>query len=338
MKIDFVVTWVDPSDKEWLKKKRSFEKAQGVGTDITTTDNRDVRYRDYGFFKYFFRCIEKNAPWVHRIFLVTDGQIPDFMRASHPKLKVIDHRDFIPEEYLPTFNSSPIELNLHRIPGLSEHFVYFNDDMFLTDAAEPEDFFVEGKPLDMFALQPVVANPDNPVMTRVLQNEALILSKHFDKRSYILHNIPGVFKPGYPVKNFVYNALELAFPRFTGFYNVHGPMNLCKSTFEKLWNLEGEALSATCSNKFRSDSDVPIYVFKDYQKLTGNYHPVNMERDFGYYELSDSNRRLCHDIRKHTHKFICINDPNRDFNVKKARKQVIKAFQSAYPEKSSLEK
>ena len=121
--IDFVITWVDGSDENWQKKKRKY---------IEDKAGDEVHYRDWGLLRYLFRSIEKYAPWVHRVYLVTDGQTPEWLNTEHKKLVVTDHKDFIPAEYLPTFNSHTIELNLHRIRGLEEQFVYFNDDFLLT--------------------------------------------------------------------------------------------------------------------------------------------------------------------------------------------------------------
>ena len=98
-------------------------------------------------------------------------------------------------QYLPTYNSHTIELNLHRIPGLSENFVYFNDDVFLIRPVTPQHFFKNGKPCDMLALQPVVANPANPVMSHIFLNNTLVLSKYFNKRENIRHQWRNYFKP-----------------------------------------------------------------------------------------------------------------------------------------------
>ncbi len=339
-KIDFVVTWVDSSDEAWRLRKEKFSGESGKNneTGAWAVDSRDERYRDLDIFRYFFRSIEANAPWVNRIFLVTDDQVPDFLDTKHPKLRLVSHKEIIPETYLPTFNSNAIEMFLHRIPGLSETFVYFNDDIFLNTPVKPKDFFVEGKPVDMFAFQPVVANPANPVMSHILQNDALVIARHFDKRAYVLHNPGKVFKPGYPVKYFVYNALELCFPKFTGFYDVHCHMNLLRSTFETLWELEPEILGNTASHKFRNREDVTIYLMRDYQKMTGNFYPVNLEKESGYYDVSDDNRRVCADIRRHIHRYICINDTGKNYSVKRASKQLQRAFEAAYPHKSSYEK
>ena len=88
------------------------------------------------------------APWVNHIYFVTWGHIPSWLNTDHPKLTVVKHEDYIPKQYLPTFSSHPIELNMHRIRGLSEQFVYFNDDTFIINKMEPEDFFRNGLPRD----------------------------------------------------------------------------------------------------------------------------------------------------------------------------------------------
>jgi hypothetical protein len=96
--------------------------------------------------KYFFRGVEKFAPWVNNVFFVTFGHYPTWLNLKHPKLKFIKHEDYIPKRYLPTFNSHTIELNYHRINELSNHFVYFNDDMFIINHMNQSDFFENGVP------------------------------------------------------------------------------------------------------------------------------------------------------------------------------------------------
>ena len=114
MDIDFVIPWVDGTDSQWSQKCSRFLPENSA--------LEECRYRDWGLLKYWFRAVECYAPWVRKIHFVTDGQIPDWLNTEHPKLHVVNHGDYIPKEYLPTFSSHTIELNLHRIAGLSEHF------------------------------------------------------------------------------------------------------------------------------------------------------------------------------------------------------------------------
>ncbi len=122
---------------------------------------------------------------MNQIYFVTWGHIPSWLNLSHPKLKVVRHEEFIPTDYLPTFSSHPIELNLHRIKGLSERFVYFNDDTFLIRPVLQEDFFKNGLPRDC-CIETAIAqdNIDDPFAHILLNNTALV-NMHFKKREGI---------------------------------------------------------------------------------------------------------------------------------------------------------
>lgn len=134
-KIDFVILWVDNNDPIWQNAFRSY-----LPQSQYTDDTRYIRYRNWDNLRYWFRGVEKFAPWVNKVHLVTCGQIPDWLNLNVPKLHFVKHSDYIPAEYLPTFNSDTIILNLHRIEGLSERFVLFDDDCFLIDKVEPKRF------------------------------------------------------------------------------------------------------------------------------------------------------------------------------------------------------
>ena len=125
--IDLVYLWVDGSDVEWQKEKQ-FWRTKEEALDVQS-DNIG-RYFDNNELKYSLRSAEKYAPWIRKIFIVTNGQVPKWLNTDHPKIKLIFHKDIIPAEYLPTFNSCAIECFLSNIPNLSEHFLYANDDMF----------------------------------------------------------------------------------------------------------------------------------------------------------------------------------------------------------------
>ena len=108
--IDFVIAWVNGSDPVWLKEK---EKFCGI-----TIESEESRFRDWGLLRFWFRGIERFAPWVNRIHFITYGHLPEWLNTGHPKIHIVNHKEFIPEKYLPTFNSHTIELNFHRIPCL----------------------------------------------------------------------------------------------------------------------------------------------------------------------------------------------------------------------------
>lgn len=329
--IDFVVTWLDGNDPAWRREKEAY--ASGSGEDA-----REERYRDFGLFRYWFRGVEQFAPWVRQVHLVTCGHLPEWLDISCPKLHVVRHADIIPGEFLPTFNSNVIEIYLHRIEGLSEQFVYFNDDIFVTRAVKQEDFFRRGLPCDMLALQPVVANPDNPVMSHLFLNNALVLAKYFDKRANIRSQWRNYFHVGYPPLYFFYNMLELAFPRFTSFYTQHGPMPFLKSTFFELWEKEGEALSVMSNNRFRSAADLTPYLFREYQKLTGRFRAKNIQKNFAYYPMEGDIGRLLRAIARQKKKLLCVNDgAMSEEQARAAGEAVAAAFEQILPQASRFE-
>lgn len=163
--IDAVVTWVDGSDRQWGDRRdrarAEAEAAVAVSTEgadqaaarssgstdsadsTESADSGDHRFRDRGELRYCLRSIAAYAPWIRHVYLVTDDQVPDWLAAEHPGLTVVHHRElFADPEVLPVFNSHAIETQLHRIPGLAEHYLYFNDDVFLGRPQRPQDFFL----------------------------------------------------------------------------------------------------------------------------------------------------------------------------------------------------
>ena len=112
---DFIYLWVDGNDPKWLEKKRRH------GGDAISSVGR---YVDNQELKYSLRSVEKHIPWIRKIFIVTDNQIPKFLDTKHSKIEIVDHTEIIPKEYLPSFNSSVIEHFIHNIPNLSEHFLF----------------------------------------------------------------------------------------------------------------------------------------------------------------------------------------------------------------------
>ena len=325
-----MITWVDGSDPEWKEQKKKY------CADIYSDDHVE-RYRDWGLLRYWFRGVEKYAPWVRKIHFITDGQIPSWLDVSNPRLHVVKHEDYLPKDILPTFNSCVIENQMHKLEGLAEHFVYFNDDMFLIHYVKKEYFFQNGLPCDMLALQPVVANPKNPVMSQTFLNNTLILSKHFTKRKEMLSHPGRFFHVGYPVKYFCYNILELCFPQMTGFYTIHGASPFLKETFEAVWKLEEDILRETSKGRFRNRADINQYLFREWQKLSGKFVPRNVLKDLGYFEIGTENEKLCNCIRKHKKKMVCINDVGAGGDEAAVRKKLIASFDEILPRKSSFE-
>ena len=333
--MDFVLTWVDGSDPDWLKEKKKYD---GSGVSV---DNQRKRYEDLGLLRYWFRGVEQCAPWVRRIYFVTFGHVPDWLNTSHEKLRVVDHWSFIPGAYLPTFNSNAIDVNLHRLPGLSDRFVYFNDDVFLLKRAVPEDFFIGELPRDLLAFQPVIANDEDGFMPYIYLNNSMILAKHFKKRPGVAKAPLHYFHPGYPPLYFCYNALELFFPKYTGFFTTHGPSPLRKDTIETIWKEEFLALDQTSKNRFRSRTDVSQYLFREWQKLSGDFVPSNIAKDLRHIPITDEKWKrqgLYQTIAKRKTKFLCIFEQYSPGETGKVKAGLKRAFEEAFPVKSGFER
>lgn len=253
-KIDFTITWVDPADPLWLQEKKKYaEKKDG--------DDRVIRYRDWDLLKYWFRGVEQFAPWVNKVHFVTWGHIPDWLNVNHPKLNIVKHEDFIPEKYLPTFNSRVIELNLHRIKGLSSHFVLFNDDMHLVNKVKESDFFLKGLPrhLAAFYLPNGTFRPGN---SGNVANNMEIIHSHFNKRLSIKSNFCKWYNPFLSKKNF-YSVLAMApYSCFASFCNLHLADAYLKDTFSEVWEREEKELDFACNFRFRPKNFANIWLMK----------------------------------------------------------------------------
>lgn len=144
--IDLVYLWVDGADPKWLAKKNAALAAAGKNT--VSLSAVTGRFDDNDELLFSLRSVEMFMPWINHVYIVTDNQTPKWLNTKNPKVTVINQNDIVPAEYLPLFNSGAIEMFLGNIPGLSEHFIYANDDMMVGRPIGPEFFFDEnGNPI-----------------------------------------------------------------------------------------------------------------------------------------------------------------------------------------------
>ena len=331
MKIDFVVAWVDGNDPEWNKKKSQY---QTKIADSKAQDSSNSRYRDWGIFKYWFRSVMINAPWVNKVYLVTDRQIPQFINRECEKLQIIFHEDYIPKEYLPTFSSHTIELNFHRIPDLSEHFVYFNDDMYLNQPVKEDDFFRSGMPCYDLIERPLVPRANMSLINYICINDMGVINEHFSRKDLVKHFFKFVnYRYG---KHSLKNLFLLPQHNIQHFADNHMPCPFLKSTLEEVWEKEESVLSRTCLNRFRTFRDVNQYVFKYWDQARGNFHPYYFEG--GYYSIDSSNIMSCiEDILNSRHLMMCINDKGQENDFFENAKRLQSAFEQRYPEECCFE-
>ncbi len=329
-KIDFVMIWVDGNDPAWQREKNLYDKSNKSG------DSTEVRYRSWDNLQYWFRAVEKFAPWVNKIHFVTWGHLPEWLDTSNPKLNVVNHKDYIPEKYLPTFNANTIELNLHRIKGLADQFVYFNDDMFITAPVEPTDFFDNGRPLDTYALDAIFFGKKSA--GHFNGNDIEIINAHFDRRKVMKKDFAKWFTPKNGLKRLIKTTALTLWPWFPGMYYSHLPSNFLKSTYEKLWELEGEELDATCSDKFRTKSNCNQWLIKYWQLAEGICKPKGIKDGMCFHIKDSLFEEMLGAIEKGKYKLICINDTVNTSNFELQKQQVIDAFEKLLPEKSGFEK
>lgn len=309
-KIDLVYLWVDGSDPVWAAKKNAFMgKATATNTEATTK----ARVANNDELKYSLRSVEKYAPWVGQIFIVTDEQTPQFLNLSHPKIRLVDIREILPERALPCYSSPVIEYYLWRLPNLSERFIYANDDMFFNRLTEPDFFFnSSGQPIVRQNVKPFshlrklwkkVSGKKMSIYRQTIENSAKKIEEKFGKKYYSLphHNIDSYQKSVY------------------------------KATFEAFMS-DFEALT---ENHIRTEADLQRVIFSYYPLATG-------EAEF---RKSDSESALVVNIykedyrgilEKHNPYLFCMNDSQ--FCSDSDRERTKQFLAEYFPEKSEFEK
>ena len=324
-KIDFVLPWVDGNDPKWLKEKNKYITYKG--------DSNINRYRDFNNLKYLFRGIEKYASWVNKIFFVTWGHIPKWLNTNNEKIRIVKHDEFIPKEYLPTFNSNVIELNLHRIQDLSEHFVLFNDDLFILKKIYPCDFFKNGLLRDMFVEYVKKDCSQRHITLRT--NNLNIVNKYFNKKDFYKNNKNKIFNIIYGCNN-LKNISSYKYSNFCDFKNNHLTQSFLKSTFIKIWNIEFEALNTSCLNKFRYSTDIGQSICRYFQLLSGNFSPY---KSIGkYFIIKENNAKLKNVIHNRKYKIICINDASVSVDFEKTKNELNGILNEILPKIFSFEK
>ena len=305
MKIDIVYTWVNGQDPVWKNKKLA--KLNSLGS-VLPESNNDARFMDNNELLYSLRSINMFAPWVNKIFIVTDNQIPKWLNTAYPKIEIVDHQDiFYDKRILPTFSARGIESQIHHIKNLSEHFIYFNDDMFLGNHCEPNYFFTE-KGLPYIFVSEIISVPSK---------------KSFDitKRPINVRN---------DHQHAIVNSRRLIKEKFNKsvYYNIrHGAKPLLKSILTEVENIFTKELKRTAQNSFRTKEDVLMFhLFEYYSQIkklgktkylrtvSKKANPfdifslLNSKFTFGYINLHDKNVSNNLDFIKQNKPFmLCLN-------------------------------
>lgn len=237
--MDIVYTYVNSSDINWQEKYK-INKLLYFNESINNIDsNTNNRFQDNGELKYSIRSVEKYLKFVRNIYIVTDNQIPYFLN-NNSKIKIIDHKDIIPNEYLPTFNSHVIELYLHKIPNLSSPFMYLNDDIIFTKELTIDDFIYNYKKFYVFLDPKNYTKKGIPITTEYAFRSAWKNSnKWLDDNFKIENRLKMQHAPMIIFKNIIYDLFS----------------------YESLYN----KIIETSKNKFRSINDInllcSIYIY-----------------------------------------------------------------------------
>lgn len=292
--MDVVITYVNGLDPVW---QREYER-------YTNTPILEKRFRDWGTLPYLFRGIAENMPFVRKVHLVVSGesQVPEWINRE--EVNVVLHKDIIPEEFLPTFNCNPIEMCLHRIEGLDEEYLYFNDDMFPMLPCKATDFFRGGKGV-------------------------IGMSHHLlrhDMYKQICHNSD--------------RLAHKALGRRGGCFFLR-PQHICspmlRSECERLYGLvEGEIRSKM--SRVRTSENLNQYLFLDYMYLKGKIIRERLsKKHFSVGVVSTV--KLCEFIENPSHKLTCVNDVQlSEERYTELRQTLLDSFEKRFPTKSKYER
>ena len=225
--IDVVITWVDGNDPVLNAKRAAYiHPDQAREKDIAAPN----RYSNSGEIYWCVRSVNKFMPWVRRIFIITDGQDPHI--ESRIPIEIVDHkvifRDY--EEYLPTFCSNSIEAMMWRIPGLSEHFIYLNDDFMICRPVTPEMFFPQPEHVILHARK-----------SSLFWTQAWYSFKYFCGITCRVNHIQRMM-----------NAATIAGSKRTFIRLAHTPYPFIRSTLEQFYTQHPERLVQNIQNRFRS--------------------------------------------------------------------------------------
>lgn len=312
--IDVVYTWVDSSDPQW---RQDFERHAADADNALPEGGSDERFLDRDELKYSLRSLWMYAPFVRNIYIVTSGQVPEWLDVSRPNVRLVTHAEIFPDDaMLPTFNSHAIEACLHRIPGLSEHFLYFNDDVFLGREVTRESFYTR----------------------------AGLIKSRFAPSSFAANARPGA--DAIPTDWASFNAVEAVYRecglRFDRKHK-HAPMPMKRSLLEDIEQRFSELVEATRKARFRSRTDISmVSMFAHYYGIATR-RAVEWEGVAGEVMYADTGRadfpHKLEQIRQRSPAFFCLN-VTRYRELPPARQAALlrEFLETRYPLPSPLEK
>lgn len=292
--MDIVITYVDGNDPVW---QRDYEKY----TDVPVMQKR---FRDWGTLRYLLRGVETNMPFIRNVYLVVShsSQVPEWVDTEN--LKIVLHKDIIPAEHIPTFNSTVIEMFLHKIDGLDEEYLYFNDDIFPVQPCRQEDFFRGGKAVTGMSSHFFVTG---------------MYKKHVRRADKLAREALGM-QP----------SLKYMRPQ-------HACIPVLRSESERIHSLQHDAIINSLT-RVRSDQNINMTLFLSYM-----YHQnlvISERLSCRHVSLAAATpSRVENYILKPERKLLCINDVKlTEVKYQTFRDTILNAFENRFPVKSKFEK
>ena len=314
-KIDIVVTYLNERNKQW-QEDFEYWKNKEIKEGRAVKSNRQAfgeeRTREWDCFKYWFRGVEKNCPWVNKVFLVVQNEnhVPEWLDTNNSKIRIVYHDEFIPKKLLPTFNAMTIAIYISNIPDLSENYIMCDDDYYFLNSIMKDRFFRQNKP--------------------VHKDNRLPYSYYKD---YLLQGSDGVF---YHILN---NNLkfELNFMKNGKVkYGIYHLAEARKKSFEQsILSVYSEPiLYANYISKFRHQNNFCSYMYNDLLKICGEAYI-----DDPYYNCSYCTLKSTVDFDSYKDKdIVCFNDTEQLDDYEKTKEKLIAFFEDKFPEKCSFEK
>lgn len=296
--IDIVVPFLFADKVNWQEEFNKYKYQEGF--------KMENRFRDWGAMKYWLRGVELNSSWINKVFIILfdEKQIPSWLNLNHPKLKIVFHRDYIPKEYIPTFNTVTIEMFIHNIPGLSENFIYCNDDMYFLKKLPKDTFFINNTPVSPLLLY--------------TNKYRLPIHEWFD--------------------NIINNNIKCISEVLGSVYNCHHPhlfIPMNKTFMQFIWyKCEDKLLKSLSHSKFRNVHNIGFWIFDDIQRITN--HAItnkNIFKNSLYFGNSTGDFSKCSNKD-----MFCFNDLDTQKNFEHVKACFLKFLRAKLPNKSSFEK
>lgn len=299
--IDIVFSWVDGSDTDFLRARAKRMESYVVGEG----DDSEARFRQVDELRYALRSVYLHAPWIRNIFIATDSPAPDWL-AEHPRVRIVRSAEFFADpSVLPTHSSLAVESQLHRIPGLSEYYLYSNDDMFFGRTVGPEMFFSPGG------------------LTKFIEATTRIGLGENDSRRSGHENAARVNR----------RLLHDRFGRVTTRHLEHTAAPFTKSVAEELEREFPDDFARTAASRFRAATDISVtnslyhyyalFTGRAVQKVGAKVLYVDTTTHAGLGRL----KRL---LKKRAYDFFCLNDGSFPEVGAEERARVMRAFLERY--------